>query len=88
MAVSVKTASGAGGPLVSGLLIDRFYLPPARLRVSKTFESRDWRAAEWHPSQLRMDEELVISRRRVSLFEELGLVAALLALGAVIVFLI
>jgi len=56
--------------------------------VSKTFESRDWRVAEWQPSQLRMDEELVISRRRVSLFEELGLVAALLALGAVIVFLI
>ena len=56
--------------------------------MSKSFESRDWSVTEWQPSRLRLDEDLVIRRRNVSLFEELGLVAALLALGAVVVFLL
>jgi len=58
------------------------------LLVSKSFESREPSVATWQPSRLRLDEDLVIPSRSVSLFEELGLVAALVALGAVVVFLI
>lgn len=56
--------------------------------MPKTFENRDWLLHDWQPMRLRMDEDLDVTRRHVSLVEELTLVAALAALGAAILFLI
>jgi hypothetical protein len=48
-------------------------------------ERRDWAIDEWHDVPLRLDEDLRVPERSVSLVEELSLVAALTALGAAIV---
>jgi len=57
--------------------------------VSKTIdESREWMPEEWQPVRLRMDEEITIAKRQVSFVEELALVATLLALAALVMFLV
>jgi hypothetical protein len=56
--------------------------------VSKTFERQDWLIAEWQPMRLRLDEDMTIQRRPVSLPEELGIVAALVGLAAAVLLLI
>ena len=61
---------------------------PSEVTVSKTLERRDWAMAEWRNARLRLDEDLQVPERSVSIVEELGLVAALTALGAAIVLLI
>ena len=54
--------------------------------MSKTYERRDW--TDWQPGRLRLDEDMGIPRRTASMYEELGLIAALVALAIVILFLI
>ena len=56
--------------------------------MSKTFERQDWTIANWQAPRLRLDEDLTIQRRPVSLPEELGIIVALVGLGAVVLLLI
>jgi len=70
------------------LLNGRQFRFPSEAPVSKTFQSQEWTTAGWRPMRLRLDDDLTIQRRPVSVPEELGIVAALVGLGALVLLLI